>query len=188
MKVSIDSILGSARRINDQRKLDEDSVGKKRKDVASDSVKIEKRVNSRLDSIQKDLRDLQSSLTRNQIIHQGIKQLQEDFSTGSRNRQGIMGDFTFENKNVLHSFVGDNISSDILKSRLETVNNLIRDDVSGLKKLHVEVENILASNISKSEKVGTILDRIGTLLGDRNISSLNSMSQLNAETVMRLIK
>ena len=67
MKVSIDSILGSARRINSQRQLEEERFNKQKKEVKSDTLSLSSKVNTRLDSIEREFRDIQSSLTKNQI-------------------------------------------------------------------------------------------------------------------------
>ena len=72
MKVSIDNILGTARKINNQRQLEEENLGKRKKEVKSDSVSISTKVNSRLDGIEREFREIQSSLTRNQIVRDGL--------------------------------------------------------------------------------------------------------------------
>ena len=157
MKISIDSVLGSARRINSQRNIDGETKDKKKREVSTDSVEIENRVLSRLKTIQMELKDIQSSLTRNQIIHEGINSLRKDLAKGSGERDKIMDEVRFDNKKVLHEFVGESITEEILNNKQERIDNLIRDDISTLRRLQVEVENILASNLTDSGRIDDIL-------------------------------
>ena len=90
MKISIDGILGSAKRINSQRSPDEESRDRKKKEVSADSIEIRNRVLSRLETIQKEFKEIQSSLTVNQIINEGIKRLRDDLAKGSEHKDAIM--------------------------------------------------------------------------------------------------
>lgn len=188
MKVSIDGILGSAVQIKNQRQVDEDSLGKRKKEVRTDSVEIETRVNSRLDLIQKELKEIQTSLTKNQIIKDGIGQLRDDMGRGGENRARIMEDVRYDDRKVLHEFMGDTVSGKILGAKEERVNGLILQDVSNVKRLQVEVENIMASDLAGPGTTDGIIKNIESAFAKTNLKSLESISSLRADAVMRLIK
>ena len=57
MKVSVDGIIGSAERIKTQKKLDEENSNDKKKQIKGDSVSIEKRIDTRLNRIEKDFKE-----------------------------------------------------------------------------------------------------------------------------------
>ncbi len=188
MKVSIDGILGSAKKINNQKQLDEESLNRKKKDVKTDTVSISRKVNSRLESIETELRDIQSSLTKNQIINDGIKQLVEDSGKGGKNRENILNDVSFEGKKVLTQFVGDNFEPAQLNARGETVNNIIESNISRLKKLQVEVDNILASDLAGEGKAEGVQANIDSLYRAADSGNLENLTSLKVDSVMRLIK
>jgi hypothetical protein len=189
MKVSIDGILGSARKIHSQRQAEEDSLNKKKNgEVRTDSVEIESRVSSRLDTIQKELREVQSSLTRNQILREGLNRLDADMARGGQNTAEIMNEVKFEGRKVLHDFAGENVSQGAIRAKMEQVNGLIGGDINRLTRLHVEVENILASNLAGTDKVETVMKNIETAFSGASNETINSVSSLRADTVMRLIK
>ncbi len=188
MKVSIDGILGSAKKINSQKQLDEESLNRKKKEVKSDTVAISRKVNSRLENIESEFREIQSSLTRNQIINHGIKQLAEDSSRGGKNRENILNDVSFEGKNVLKQFVGESFDPEQLGAKSDTVNNMIETDISRLKKLQVEVDNILASDLAGEGKAEGIQSNIDSLYTALDSGKLESLTNLKVDSVMRLIK
>src|SRR6056297_2671982 len=117
MKISVESILGSAQRINNQKNVDERSSQNRNKEVKTDSVAIEKKVLSRLDSIQNKLKDTQTSHTRNQIVHDGMNQLREDMAKGAPRQQDILSSVRFEGNAVLREFVGEQVSGGILDAK-----------------------------------------------------------------------
>ncbi len=188
MKVTVDNLLNSARKINRQRQPDDQSPKDQQKEIKTDSVKIENRVMSRLDGIQKEIRDIQSTLTRNQIIQDGILQLKEDWGKGGLNRENIMDQVTFQHERVLRDFVGEGMSGSILNAKHDQINQLINGDVSRLKKLHVEVENIMASNLTDSGRLEDSVKKIEQTLARSEDLRLSSISHLKADSVMRLIK
>jgi len=189
MKVSIDGILGSARKINSQRQTDEESGSKKKKgEVRADSVEIENRISSRLDGIQKELKDVQSSLTRNQIIRDGLGRLDEDMAKGGRNSAEILGEVKFEGGKVLHDFVGEGLSQGVLKTKMDQVNNLITGDINKLTRMQIETENILASNLAGTDRFEAVLKNIENAFEKSGGGTINSISRLRADSVMRLIR
>ena len=188
MKVSVNEILGSARRINSQRDFEEESRENKKQEVKSDTITISSRINSRLDKIETELRDIQSSLTKNQIIRNGIGELKADFVKGGINQDKILDEFTFEGKTILRAFMGESITSNVLETRFERINELINRDITGLKKLQVEVDNIMASNLTGPEKAMSIMSNIDSVFSEIDTQNLDSISRLSADSVRKLIK
>lgn len=188
MKISIDGILGSAKRINSQRSPDQESKDKKKKEVSADSIEIRNKVLSRLETIQKEFKEIQSSLTMNQIINDGMKKLRDDLAKGSEHKDAIMDEVRFDNKKVLHAFIGDSVTEEILITKQERLDKLIKDDISRLRRLQIEVENILASNLTDSDRVEDIMKNIESYFSRESIASLDTISRLRADSVMRLIR
>lgn len=188
MKVTIDNILGSARRINNQRQPEDDSADKKKKDVKLDSVNIENRLSSRLDTIENDLRDIQVSLTKNQIVRDGIGELQEDLQKGGKGSQKIMDEVAFQGEPVLRKFVGERLDQETLTARKTQIEELINGDVSRLKRLQVEIDNITASNLIGSEKLEKMTSNMESVFENAGKRNLDTISHLRADVVMRLVK
>ena len=67
MKITADGILGSAQKINNKRQAEEGNKGAK-KDIKTDSIILGKAINSRIETLEKEIKDIQTSLTKNQII------------------------------------------------------------------------------------------------------------------------
>jgi hypothetical protein len=63
MKISIDGILGTAQKINKQKEQEDNNLEKQKSGVKVDSVTIGGRINNRLDAIETEFREVQSSLT-----------------------------------------------------------------------------------------------------------------------------
>lgn len=189
MKISIEGLIGSANKIKGQTHTEEESRGGKRNGaIKADSVEIENRVNTRLDNIQKELKEIQSSLTRNQIIKDGLNRLIEDQGRGGKNTAAILDESRFEGKKILHEFVGDGASKAVLETRQERVDALISTDINKLTKLNIELENIMASSIRTAEKLDDMVKNIETSLNKTVDKHLHNISRLNADTVMRLIR
>jgi len=187
MKVSIDNILGSAKRIKGQMQADDQSRNGRNREVRSDSLTIENKVNSRINTIQTEIRDIQFSLTRNQIVRDGITQLQDDMSRGGTNREAILNDVQFEGRQVLREFVGDNVNSEVLTTAKNRAQELINGDVSSLRKLQVETENILASRLGGSDSAERLVGNIETAMAKFE-GAPESLTNLNPDTVRRLIR
>ena len=188
MKVSIDSILGSARRINSQRQLEEERFNKQKKEVKSDTLSLSSKVNTRLDSIEREFRDIQSSLTKNQIIRNGIEELNNDYRRGGENQQSIMDAVTFEGNKVLRSYVGETITQETLDTRGNAIYESINNDVNRLKRLQVELDNIMASNLAGNEKVENVMVSVDRAFNEAGAASADKISQVRPDAVMRLIK
>ena len=188
MKVSIDGILGSARKINSQKELEENNQNRKKSDIKVDSVSIGTRINTRLDVMETEFREIQSSLTRNQIIRDGIGQLRADLQKGGPEQQNILNNVTFEGKKVLRSFAGETSTDITLNTKLEHNAKLISEDVTRLKKLQVELDNIMASDLAGQERLKSITSHIDSIFSKSDMTNVEHISRLRPDTVMRLIK
>ena len=187
MKISIDNILGSARKIKSQRHLDDDS-SKKKKELKIDSVSINNKIASRIDKIDNEIKDIQVSITKNQIINNGIIQLQNDHPGTEETQQNIMKNVLFQDEKVLSDFIGSVVTVDVLKNKKSEIDDLISKDVSNLKKLQIELDNIMSLNLGKNEKLENIMSNIDSLFAEKLGENVNNISRLRPDTVMRLLK
>ncbi len=188
MKVSIDGILGSAKRITSERQIDgEESGNKKRGELRSDSVEIGNRVNSRLDSIQLELKDLQSALTKSQVLRNGIDLLERDMANGGQGTRQILESSMYEGGKILKEFLGEEPTQSVLQLKREQVQTNIRADVSRITRLQIEVENIVASNMADGSRADDALRSVSAAL-DKTGGEVRAHSNLNADVVMRLIR
>jgi len=189
MKISIDSILGTARKINNQKELEEKNLGAKKSDAKGDSVSIGSRLTARLDSIESEFREIQSSLTRHQIIRDGIEQLRDNLQKKGSNQQGILKSVTYQGEEVLRSIAGDGpITENNLIAHQEKNNGFIHDEVSGLKKLQVELDNIMASDLVGPSRLSGIVSNIDSMFSNLGTTHIESISNIRADAVMKLIK
>lgn len=188
MKVSIDGILGTARKINSQKELEERNSDKKKSDIKVDSVSIGGRINTRIDSMETELREIQSSLTKNQIIRDGIEQLSVDLQKGGGEQQDILKSVAFEGKNVLRGFMGETITDAVITDRMAKNTALINEDVNRLKKLQVELDNITASDLVGQDRMTGIMKNIDSIFSSSDMKNIENISSLRPDAVMRLIK
>lgn len=186
MKISVESIIGSARKIQEQRprQRGERDDGAQ---VRADYVSIEHRIDKRLSDIHAELRDIQHSLTKNQIIEEGIVRLREDVSRGGENIARILDETRFEGNRVLASFVGGHPDAQLLEAGLDRVRLLIRDDVSRLRSLQVEAENLGAAGTSSEGEAGEIVHSIADAINTAGIKA-SSVFSIESETVRRLVR
>lgn len=185
MKISIDGLLGSAQRMNRQQLEGENQ---KKKEVRLDSVSISSKINSRLDSIESELRDIQTSLTKNQIIRDGIDQLFADQKQGGSQRERILSDVTFNGAPALKDFIGGISSPEGFGDKLREINEAITFDTGKLKRLEVELDNITASKLTGQDKADSLMSSINGALSKNASMNPASLSQLNPDAVIKLIK
>ena len=188
MKVTVDGILGTARKINSQKELDEKNLGKKQGDIKTDSVSIGSRINTRLDAIETELREIQTSLTKNQIIRDGIERLREDFQKGAPEQKSVLEGVTFEGRQVLQSFMGEQVTGLLIEEKAKQNASLIQDDITRLKRLQVELDNITASNLAGQDRLGSIMANVDSVFSGAPRLDPETLSTLRPDTVMRLIK
>jgi hypothetical protein len=192
MQISIDAILGSARSINNQKQIDEDSLsGKKKSEIKRDSVSIAGRIDSRLDSLETEFKDIQSSITKNQIILNGIELLREDSRTGGLNSASILSETLFQGRPVLKEVFGENPAEGAMIENELLSAESIENETSRLRKLQVELDNIAASNLTaagRNDKISDTLSNIEAFSNSGGPGQAERISNVRPDSVMRLIK
>ncbi len=188
MKISVDGLLGSARKINSQRQSDEKAPGKKSAEIKSDSVSIGSRVNTRIDRIENELRDIQSSLTMNQIRRDSLLQLQDDIASDGKNSQTIIDEARFNGQPLLQDLSIKDLDPAKIETKSAGVNELLSEDVNRLKRLQIEVDNIMASNLAGNDRVESLIEKMEENFPQLEGNDLTGITNLNADTVMKLIR
>jgi len=186
MKVSIDAILQSARQLKSTINVDEHKSGNKHK-ITGDKINIEHRVMTRLDEIHSQIKDIQTTLSRYQVIDDGIRMLLEDKNKGGINAQNIINSTMYNNRPVLKEFLGDSYDENTIVHKKDQLKNLVADSVTSLQRLEVEFENIVASDLARNVVLKDKIDEINALI-PRNIKNVQHLHNLDAETVKRLIQ
>jgi len=184
MKITADSLLGSAQKINNKRKLDENALKDGKSSLKTDSVSISNKINSRVESISKEIAELQTSLTEKQIVRDGLAQMQ----SGEMNESSVNELFektTFNDKKVLSDFLGANSNPENVQAKMTEIEKLINADINAIRKVQVEVDNFAASNLSQGN-FDKIMSETNDLIGAG--TDFNSISNLNAEKVMKLVQ
>ncbi|MCX8124335.1 MAG: hypothetical protein N3F66_09245 [Spirochaetes bacterium] len=186
MKVSIDAILQSAQQLKSTINVDEHKSGNKNK-ITTDKIHIEHRVMARLDEIHTQIKDIQTNLTRYQVMSDGVGMLLDDIRKGGSNSQNIINSILFNNRPVLKEFLGDSYDENSITYKSEQLKNLIADSISSLQKLEVEFENIVASDLARNVHLKDRINEINALI-PRTIKNPQHLHHLDAETVKRLIQ
>ncbi len=186
MKISIESIIGSARKIQEQRPRPK-GERENGAQVRADSVSIEHRIDKRLAGIYAELRDIQHSLTKNQIIEDGIVRLREAMAGGGENASLILDETRFEGNRVLASFVGEHFDMQSLETGLDRVRLSMREDISRLRRLQVEAENIVALGTSSEGEAGRLVGSIAHAIDIAGEQASSSFA-IDSETVRRLVR
>lgn len=186
MKISADSLLGSAQKINNKKKLEEGSLNRENKGVKTDSLELTGKLNSRIESIEKEVKEIQTSLTRNQIMRSGLDLIEETRTYGEKSSE-ILNNTTFEGSRILKEYLADNVTPERVASAKTDIQNLINNDINRLTRVQVEVDNIIASDLAAGKKPENLLADINSLFG-RSGASPESFSNLNADKVMQLIR
>ena len=186
MKITADNMLGSARRINSQREASKGS--EKGGTERSDRADIAAKVDSRIDAVSNELKEVQTDLSSKQAVKDGLGKVIEDFQKGG-NVSNLLNEVKFNDKKVLLDFLGgdaDSLSMQLLSQKNDEIDKLISSDTRKLTKLQVESANIFASNLVKDAKA----DKMMKNLNDFMISAgfPEDLSRLNPETVMRLVR
>jgi hypothetical protein len=188
MKVSAEGILNSAQNIKNQQAKIQSEKTETKKSQKTDSVDITLRVNNHLESLEEQVRSYQTSLTKNQVIREGIKKLQSTDAVSADDQQKIFGAFKYNNEDVLANFIGDSSSRENVQTRMETIQRMINEDVKKLRSLEVEVENIFASNLADDEKTSHFRENAPQVLTDMRDGSIQDLTSLNSESVRRLTR
>jgi hypothetical protein len=187
MKITVDGILGSAQKINSKKKTDETELKQDKKDIKPDSVKISRIINSRIETIEKEVKEIQTSLTKNQIIGEGIDRLISASTPDAVNK--ILNETTFNNERILRDFMGSSqsFSSEFIAAKKNEVKSLITDNMNSLTKIQVEMDNIIASDLTGTKKVENIMAEVNDTL-KKTPSGLGNISNLDADKVRKLIR
>jgi hypothetical protein len=181
MKVTIDNLVGSAGRIQSQRASAEKN---QKTSVKGDSAEIASKVDSRLVSLEGDMRASQTELSKNQVIQEGISKAIDDLGKG-KNPSATINAVTFNDKKVLLDFLGDSEpSKETLFEKGKTINDYIKESITKITRLQVEAENIQASNLTGGKDIESSLKQS---LESTKLSDAYSGS-LNADAVRRLIR
>lgn len=188
MKISVEGILGSARRINQEREQGGEGLRKSGGQEKADSVSINNRINNRLDSIDREFQQIQSSLTKNQIIRVGLDQLMSEINSGGKNQAQVLNSVTFEGEQVLRNFVGEQVTPETIDSSMQKNAAMINSDIDSMKRLYVELENIVASNLVGEDKLQNIVNNMGGLFERVQSENIETISSLKPDSVMRLIR
>ncbi len=185
MKVTADGILGSAQKINNKKKTDETEVKQDAKSVKTDSVNLSRVINSRIEALGKEVKDIQTSLTKNQIINEGIDQLLT--ASTEEDTKKILNETTFNESKILKEFVGEAFAPQDIASKKNELKTLISADVSKLTKIQVEMDNFIASDLTGNKKVENLMAGVSETL-KKTPAGLENISNLNTEKVMNLIR
>jgi hypothetical protein len=187
MKITVDGILGSAQKINNKKKADETELKQDKKEIKPDSVNISRIINSRIESLEKEVKDIQTSLTKNQIIHEGIDRLMTASTPDDVKK--IMNETTFNNSKILKEFMhsGTSFTPEMIASRKNEAKTLLSNDVNSLTKIQVEMDNIIASDLTGSKKVENLLAGVNETL-KKTPAGLENISNLDADKVRKLIR
>ncbi len=184
MKITADGILGSAQKINNKRQTEEGSKGAK-KDIKTDSLTLGKAINSRIETLEKEIKDIQTSLTKNQIIREGIDDILKNDTPENLNL--TMEASKFEGRRILKDYLGNDTAPAALQMKKKEIETLINSDINSLTKVQVEVDNIVASNLTGSKKVESLMSNVNDIF--KNIpSNLDTISNLDADKVMKLVR
>jgi hypothetical protein len=185
MKITADGILGSAQNLNNKKKSDEKDIKQDSVNLKNDSINIKNVINSRIEAIEKEVKDIQTSLTKNQIISRGIDRLISASNQDTLN--SIMNETLFNNNKILKDFVGTGLSAGDFKLKKNEIDTLISNNLTSLTKIQVEMDNIAASNVTGNKKIENLMVGINDTLKTTPVG-IENISNLDAEKVMRLIK
>jgi len=185
MKITADGILGSAQNINNKKKSDEKELKQDSINLKNDSINIKNVINSRIEAIEKEVRDIQTSLTKNQMISRGIDRLLA--ASNPITLDAIMNETLFNNSKILKDFVGPRLTQDEFKLKKNEIDSLISNNLISLTKIQVEMDNIAASNVVGNKKIESLMVGINGTLKTTG-AGMENISNLDEEKVMRLIK
>ena len=182
MKVTIDNLIGSAGRIQSQRASAEKNQKSSEK---SDSAQIASKVDSRLVTLEADMREAQTDLSKNQVVKEGLGRVADDLAKG-KNPSATINAVTFNDKKVLLDFLGgeEAPSHETLMQKTSLIEEFIKDGVKRVTRLQVEGENLQASNLTGGKDIEA------TLKGSLESAKLANAytGALNADAVQRLIR
>ena len=185
MKVSIDNLLGSAQQINSRMRQDVENSGKA-SETRSDSVNINSRVDKRIGQLESELRTVQNSISRNQVALDGMQRLRDDLNAGGANQQEILNNTKFGGKVLLSEFSVGEIDLKSIDDKMNNITNNMNNDYAHLKKMLVEVDNIMAADMLSAKRANELISGVqNEIAKDSNIAGITS--NINASNVKNLI-
>ena len=93
----------------------------------------------------------------------------------------------FEGKQILRDYIGTDTDPAALQMKKKDIETHINNDINSLTKVQVEVDNIVASNLTGSKKVENLMSNVNDIF--KNIpSNLDTISNLDADKVMKLVR
>ncbi len=185
MKVTADGILGSAQKINNKKKTEDTQLKQDTKSVKTDSVNLSRVINSRIEALGKEVKEIQTSLTKNQIINEGMDQLLN--ASTPADTEKILNETTFNESKILKEFVKEALAPQEIASKKNEVKALISNDVNALTKIQVEMDNFIASDLTGNKKVENLMAGVSETL-KKTPAGLENISNLDAEKVKNLIR
>jgi len=185
MKITADGILGSAQKISNKRKVEDGEIKKDKSGLKTDSLSIGKAINSRIETIEREIKDIQTSLTKNQIISDGIDSILK--KNTPENTDAVLNNTTFDGRKILKEYLGQDLSSAALETKKSEIKNLINSDINNLTRVQVEVDNIVASNLAGGKKVESLVANVNDIFKNTP-SNLDTISSLDADKVMKLVR
>lgn len=185
MKVTADGILGSAQNINNRKKTEETGLKQDTKNIRTDSLDLGKVINSRIEALGKEVKDIQTSLTKNQIIRDGLDQMMTASSEGEKEK--ILNDTTYHGSKILKEFIAEGILPRDIEQKNNEIKTLISGDVNSLTRIQVEMDNINASELAGNKKVENLMAAVGDIL-KKSPAGIENISNLDADKVMKLIR
>lgn len=182
MNISADGILGSAQKISQKRISARKDAGVGKNQSKSDNIEIGLQLKGRLNTMQGDLKSAQDSLSKNQVIGDGLARIYENLNNGESGVKAILDETTYNGQSVLAEYLeGNTITEEYLRERMADNRKAIVSDTDNILKLQVESENIFASSL-----VGEPDFNYENMISAQTDTS--QLSQLNADVVMRLTK
>ncbi len=93
----------------------------------------------------------------------------------------------FEGRQILKDYLGNDTAPAALQIKKKDIETLITSDINSLTKVQVEVDNIVASNLTGSKKIESLMSNVNDIF--KNIpSNLDTISNLDADKVMKLVR
>lgn len=188
MKVTADALIGSADRMRNQRQREENAPAGGKGAILTDSVTISGRLSSRLDTMEGEFREIQSSLTQNQIIRDGLDRLRQDLTGGGSGQQQILEEVNFNGQPVLRQFVGGANIGAAMETLMARNTEALAGDMERLRRLQVELDNIVASDLVGEDRAGAMIQDVEASLAKAGQAGMEAISAVQPDAVMRLIR
>ena len=184
MKVSIDNVLGSAQQINSRMRQDAENT--RTSETRNDSVHINSRVDQRIGQLESELRTVQDSLSRHQVTLDGLQRLRDDVMNGGGNQQEILNNTRFGGQVLLSEFSIGDIDLQLVNDRIRDVSNYANQDHANLKRMLVEVDNIMAADMISAQRANELISGVQNEIA-RDVNVIEAASNVNASNVKNLI-